>query len=167
MIQIFDMIGSVRNWIKSNITDPTTRLYSSTTLVAMGILSLGQLNVPATLSELQRTTGMSSMQIYRGTKTLTDFGLLQRNENGTWTWVVNVPNDIRNMHPASNNMDFDRLKALILESLNTIQSKTSNGRVSIEEVKDKVKQISPKPKEDTRSKTGPASVFGNMVLEGD
>jgi hypothetical protein len=171
MKQVFAVIGEVNNWIRSSITDPKARLYSSTTLVAMGIIACGQMGVPATLNNLMRITEFSSMQIYRGTDTLNKHGLLERDDDGVWSWAVDVPKDIENIHLAfPNGNDVDELKAFISEELKHIQLDTPDTRTKtvIEQVVEEVEQFDPKKKKrEPRSETGPKSLFGDAVLNVD
>ena len=168
MKQIFVVIGEIRNWIKSVVTDPKSRLYSSTILVAMGIITAYQADIPVTLNNLMRITGFSSMQIYRGTNTLTKHGLLDRKESGVWFWAVQVPQDIINMHPTmSNNSDVEELKAFITESFKNIRLDTPSGQAKIEKVVEEVKHFDPKQKRDPRTEKGPASMLGDAVLNSD
>lgn len=168
MKQVFVVIGEISNWIKGTITDPKTRLYTSTTLVAMGIIASYQAGIPATLNNLMRITGFSSMQIYRGTDTLTKHGLLERNEDGVWFWSVQVPNDIINIHPTGvNNSGVEELKAFITEAFKNVQLDSPNGQAKIERVVEEITHFTPKPKPDPRAEKGPKSMFGDAVLDID
>jgi hypothetical protein len=174
MKQVFMVIGEIRDWLNAGVaevsseTTPESRLYSTTTLIAMGIIAAFQSGIPATLKNLMRITGFSSMQIYRGTTTLTKRGFLERNDDGVWFWKVEVPKDILNIHPvpAVNDSSNDELKAFITETLSNIQLTTPNGKEKLEEVVAQVKQFKttkPKP----RPATGPKALFGDAVLDID
>ena len=150
MKQVFMVVGEVRDWLNTGVVDSDTsaksRLYTTTTLVAMGIIAAYQSGIPATLKNLMRITGFSSMQIYRGTTALTKKGFLDRTEEGVWIWNVEVPKDILDIHPisvvVSNN---DELKAFIEQQLSNIQLTTPNGKDKIEQVIKEVKQPHYKP----------------------
>lgn len=168
MKQVFSVMSEINHWIRNTINDPKTRLYSSTSLVAMGILACNQMGVPATLSSLQRITEFSSMQIYRGTNTLTKHGFLSRDDDGVWMWAVNVPNDIKELHPSlSNNTGVEELKAFITEAFSNIQLDTPNGQAKIKQVVETVQHFDPKKKRQPLAETGPKALFGDAVLDID
>lgn len=167
MKQIFAVISDVRNWIKGVLTDPNVRLYSSTTLVAMGIIAAKQMKVPVTITELMRITGMSSMQIYRGTNTLSNHGFLERDSNGVWNWIVKVPNDIANLHPNTpNGSGVEELKAFITEAISNITD-TPDGPAATElkRVVKEVEKFDPKRTRNPRAESGPKALFGDAVLD--
>lgn len=172
MKQVFMVIGEVRDWLNTGVADSDatseSRLYTTTTLVAMGIIAAHQSGIPATLKNLMRITGFSSMQIYRGTTTLTKKGFLNRTDEGVWFWDVDIPKDILDIHPvlAVNDSSNDELKAFIVEALSNIQVTTPNGQDKIRKVVEKVKHFAP-VKAKPRAEKGPRALFGDAVLDID
>lgn len=173
MKQVFMVIGEVRDWLNTGVADsessPESRLYSTTTLVAMGIIAAYQSGIPATLKNLMRITGFSSMQIYRGTTTLTKRGFLKRTEDGVWVWNVEIPNDILNIHPvpAVTTDGNEELKAFITETLSNIQLTTPNGQAKIKKAVKQVQEFKLVKPLNPRPETGPRALFGDAVLDID
>lgn len=168
------VIGEVRDWLNTGVNDadsdtsPESRLYTTTTLVAMGIIAAYQSGISATLKNLQRITGFSSMQIYRGTTSLTNKGFLDRNDEGVWFWCVDVPKDILDIHPmpVMNDSNNEELKAFIVDALSNIQVTTPNGTDKIKQVVEEVKHFVP-VKGKSRVEKGPRALFGDAVLDID
>jgi len=142
MKAVFEVVRKVRDWLRSEISDPSIRLFHTWNFIVMGLIYLMQERLPQTRQEILRATSLSSSSVHRGLGFMIELGIIKQTGN-IYEFAVVVPKDILEISTGDSRVTMaalDDLKRFIVGELRL--SGIPNDRV--QDMTDLLTQYKPK-----------------------
>ena len=141
MRAVFEVVRRVRDWLLSEISDPSVRIFHTWIFIVMSLIYLKQERIAPKRQEILRATSLSSSSVHRGLGFLTELGIVKQNDK-IYDFAIEVPRDILEISTGDGSVTMaalDDLKRFLVAEM----SSANIPKEKVLAVKDKLTEYTP------------------------